>query len=289
MKSSKHGISGFTSIQARETFQRKYVETLHRLWPVPFRTEDVATRSGTVRVYRSGPRGTLPIVLLGGPGGFAASWYKNAGALSLGREVIAVDPLGELGLSVQTAAVETAEDAVGWLDELLTATGSQGGHLVGSSTGAWLALNHQLQTGQGASALTLIEPPGLQPQRAYFGCWLLAGKLAARLPGGLRQRAARRLRNGALADRELGRLARAGDGFRRRLPAPGLLADRQLAAVRIPTTLLLGEHSAQYDRTAVLGRLEGTAPGIHAETVPGTGHAVAIERPDVVSAAVLAH
>ncbi|HEY8294666.1 MAG TPA: hypothetical protein VIG41_04960 [Micrococcaceae bacterium] len=103
--------------------------------------------------------------------------------------MIAVDPLGEPGLSIQTAPVETADDAVGWL-----------------------TLNHQLQTGQGASGLSLIEPPGLQPQRAHFGRWLRAGEPAAWLP-----------------------------------------------------------------------------PGIHAETVPGTGHAVAIERPDVVSAAVLAH
>ncbi len=286
MKDTGVEISAFTSAQARETFQRRYAASFARLWAVPFRTEDIATRFGTVRAYRSGPQGVRPIVLLGGRCGFAASWYKNAAALSLGREVIALDPLGELGLSVQHAPVCTPDEAVAWFDEVLDATSARRGHLVGSADAAWLILGHQMQAGQPASALTLIEPAGIPASAAGFRGGLAAGNLAAWAPGAMRTKTAGWLGNVALADRELARLARFGVSFRRRVPIPAMPTQRQLASLAVPTTVLLGEHRIPYGRGSALAGLVA-APAIHAEVVSGAGNAVALERPDVISAAVL--
>jgi len=286
MQAAAVEISGFTSVQARETFRRRYAASFAKLWPVPFLAEDIGTRYGTVRTYRSGPRGVRPIVLLGGRCGFAASWYKNAAALSLGREVIALDPLGELGLSVQHAPIRTADDAACWLDEVLAATDACRGHLVGATDAAWLILNHQAQALQPASALTLVEPLGIAASAVRFRAWLTVGNLAAWMPGALRSRTAGRLGNVALADRQLARLARFAVSFRRRLPAPSVPTQRQLASLAVPTTVLLGEHRVPYDRGAALATL-AAAPAVRTEVVAGAGNAVLLERPDVISAAVL--
>lgn len=287
MMDTSVGVSGFTSIAAREAFESAYAAAFERLWAAPFRAEKYSTRFGIVQAYRCGPRGRKPVVLVGGPCGFAVAWYKNSRSLSLDRELIALDPLGELGLSVQTAAIRTAEDAAAWLDEVLDAAGAQHAHLVGASSGAWSVLSHQLRTGQRAAALTLIEPPGLGPASGRFAAWLRARRAASALPDALRRRAGSLLRDGTLADPDLGRLARLGGGFRRRLPAPGGLPLEQLAAADIRATVLLGEHSPQYDSSAALVRLAAAAPCLRPEIVPGSGHALATERPDIVSAAVL--
>jgi hypothetical protein len=57
--------SEFTGDAARRRFLTAYDRTLAELWPVPVDALDVRTRSGSVRVYRAGPAGDDPIVLLG--------------------------------------------------------------------------------------------------------------------------------------------------------------------------------------------------------------------------------
>src|SRR5205085_1902926 len=79
-------------------------DVLERAWPVPVRAEDIPTSAGTVRIYRAGPDGDDPYVLLTGAGGNALAWHRWMDRLG-DRPVIAVDPLGEPGHSVQTAPV----------------------------------------------------------------------------------------------------------------------------------------------------------------------------------------
>lgn len=60
--------SGFASNRGREKFLAAYDAAFGRLWPVPTSAEDVPTSLGTVRVYRAGPSGPDPVVLLSGAG-----------------------------------------------------------------------------------------------------------------------------------------------------------------------------------------------------------------------------
>src|SRR4051794_432655 len=107
--------SHFSRESARERFLSTYDDLLRRLWPVPVQAEDIPTAAGTVRVYRSGPAGDDPVVLLAGAGGNALGWHPCVAALSNSRPVIAVDPLGEPGRSVQTQPIPDAAGAIdGW-------------------------------------------------------------------------------------------------------------------------------------------------------------------------------
>ncbi|MBB3081865.1 alpha/beta fold hydrolase [Geodermatophilus sabuli] len=285
---TSYRASGFTGPHARARFLTAYDRTLDRLWPVPVRAEDLTTSLGTVRVYRAGPAGDDPVVLLAGAGGNALSWYRHVGPLAGRRPVLVVDPLGEPGRSEGTGPIPDG-DAVGrWLLEVLAACGARRAHLVGSSFGGWTALVAQRQDAERRiAALTLVDPAGLAPLDRRFLRWVLLGGLAALLPAALRRRAARRLVNGTLLESELLALGVAGRGFRRRLPTPPVLTDAELAAVEVPTSVLLGARSALHDSAAVAERIARAAPHWRVEVVPDAGHALQLEAAGLVVARVL--
>ena len=281
-------LSTFTSEAARTRFWSAYDRTLARLWPVPVEADDVDTWAGRVRVYRAGGRGPDPVVLLSGAGGNALGWYRYVAALARQRPVVAVDPLGEAGRSVQTQPITDGAAAARWLEDVLAALGAERAHLVGSSFGGWLALEFARRAPGRVEAVTLVDPAGLSPVTGRFYRWVVLGGLTVLLPARLRHRAARGLVNGTLLEDDLMRLGLAGRGFRRRLPNPPVWSDEELAAVRTPVQVLLGARSALHDSTAVAARLAAVAPSWRVEIVEGTGHALPVEAPDLVLDRVLA-
>jgi pimeloyl-ACP methyl ester carboxylesterase len=274
--------SAFTSESARAKFLAVYDRVLGELWPVPVEARDVDTRAGIVRVYQAGPADAAPVVLLSGASGNALAWYRYIQPLARTRPVIAVDPLGEAGRSVQTRPIATGAEVGGWLTDVLAALGVERAHLVGSSFGGWTALEQQLAGGGRVTALNLVDPAGLAPLSGRFYRWVIFGGMAGMLPRGLRHRAARRLVNGTLREDVLMKLALAGRNFRRRLPSPPGDTDDQLRAVPVPVQVLLGERSALHDSEAVAARLAEAVPAWRVEIVPDTGHALPIEAPELV-------
>lgn len=281
-------VPGFPSERARARFLTAYDRAFERLWPVPVEPEDVPTSAGTVRVYRAGGGGPEPYVLLTGAGGNAVSWYRLVAPLAARRPVIAVDPLGEPGGSVQTAPVYRSEAAALWLEELLAALGVERGHLVGMSFGGWLAVEHERHFPGRASAITLADPAGLERLGWRFYRWLIAAGAAGMLLRGRPRRwAARRLHNATIADEEVMRLARAAVRFRRPVTDIRPWTDEELSAVRVPVQVLLGGHSPQ-DVPAAVERLARVVPGWRVEVLPEAGHALVMDEPEVVLDRVLA-
>lgn len=274
--------SAFTSDGARTKFLTVYDRVLGQLWPVPLDAGDLETRAGSVRVYRAGPAEGDPVVLLSGAAGNALAWHRYVEPLARTRPVIAVDPLGEAGRSVQTRAISSGAEVGGWLTDVLTALGAQRAHLVGSSFGGWTALEQQLGGGGRVGALTLLDPAGFAPLTGRFYRWIILGGMAGLLPRALRHRAAGRLGNGTLREDALMKLAVAGRSFRRRLPGPPVYTDEQLRAVPVPVQVLLGGRSALHDPQAVAARLAEVVPAWRTEIVPGTGHALPLEAPALV-------
>jgi pimeloyl-ACP methyl ester carboxylesterase len=279
--------SAFTSDRARDRFVSVYDRVLGELWPVPVDAHDVDTRAGSVRIYRAGPTAGDPVVLLSGAGGNALAWYRYVQPLGQARPVVAVDPLGEAGRSVQTQPMTTGAEVGGWLTDVLTALGAERAHLVGSSFGGWTAVEQQLGGGGRVSALTLVDPAGFAPLSARFYRWVILGGMAGLLPRGLRHRAAQWLDNGTLREDALMELGLAGRTFRRRLPTPPGYTDGQLQAVQVPVQVLLGARSAMHDAHAVAARLAAVVPAWSVEIVPETGHALPIEVPELVIDRVL--
>jgi pimeloyl-ACP methyl ester carboxylesterase len=281
-------VPGFSSERAREHFLAAYDRAFERLWPVPVEPEDVPTSAGTVRVYHAGGRGPDPYVLLTGAGGNAVSWYRLVGSLARHRPVIAVDPLGEPGGSVQTAPVYRSEAAARWLEEVLAALGVEAGHLVGMSFGGWLAIEHERHFPGRVQAMTLADPAGLERLGWRFYRWLIAcGAAGMFLRGRPRRWVARRLHNATIADEEVMRLARAAVSFRRPITDIHPWTDQELTAVRVPVQALLGGRSPQ-DVPAAVERLARVVPGWRVEVLPEAGHALVMDEPELVLDRVLA-
>ncbi|MFJ6140857.1 alpha/beta fold hydrolase [Kitasatospora sp. NPDC092286] len=280
-------ISQFRNDQARDRFRAAYERTLADLWPGPRTALDLPTTFGTTRVYRAGPQSGEPIVLLPGSGGNALMWYRYIDVLARHRPVIAVDAIGEPGASVQTAPIGDGRDGADWLDELLAALEVTAAQVVGCSYGGWLALNHQIHRPGRVASLTLLDPAGFAGTGPRFYAWLIAGGLAAAAPRPLRPRLARLVGNSAILESELMSLLRASMGFRRALPVPPVFSDEELRRLRVPALFLLGARSAMHDAREVADRLGRLVPSARVEIVPGAGHALPTDRPDLVADRIL--
>ncbi|MBB5775988.1 alpha/beta fold hydrolase [Nonomuraea jabiensis] len=279
--------SAFTSDSARDKYYAVYDQVLGELWPVPVDAIDVETRAGLVRIYRAGPVEGNPVVLLAGAGANALAWYRYIEPLARTRPVLAVDPLGEPGRSVQRRPLATGAEVGGWFTDVLAAVGAERAHVAGFSYGGWTAVEQQLGGGGRVAALTLVDPGGFAPLPRRFVRWALAGAVASMLPRTLRHRMAGLADNGALREDGLMRLMQAGWFFRRRLPLPPAYTDEQLRELSVPVQVLLGARSALLDAEAVAVRLADIVPSWRVEIVPGTGHGLPVEAPDLVAERIL--
>jgi pimeloyl-ACP methyl ester carboxylesterase len=279
--------SAFTSDSARDKYFAVYDRLLGELWPVPVDSMDVETRAGSVRIHRAGPAEGDPVVLLAGAGGNALAWHRYIEALARTRPVLALDPIGEPGRSVQTQPLANGAEVGGWLTDALAAVGTEGAHVVGSSYGGWTAVEQQLGGGGRVAALTLVDPVGFASSYGRFYRWVIVGGMAAMLPRALRHRAADAVGNGALREDALMKLMRAGRSFRRRMPIPPAYTDEQVRELSVPVQVLLGARSALHDAQAVAARLDEIAPSWRVEVVPGTGHALSVEASDLVIERIL--
>ncbi|MGI5171191.1 alpha/beta fold hydrolase [Spirillospora sp. CA-253888] len=285
-------LGEFRNAKSRARFDAVYAEVLETLWPQPRTDLDITTAFGTTRVYRAGPAGEgaggAPIVLLPGGSGNALMWHRYVNALSRRHQVIAVDTIGEPGASRQTAPVGDGRDAAAWLEELLAALQVRQAHLVGCSYGGWLILHHHLHHPGRAATLTLLDPAGLAAPGRRFFTWVIAGGLAALAPRPLRPPLARLLDNRTILESDLMRLVRPAMTFRRGLPPADVLADDQLRQVSAPSLFLLGERSTLHDSHQVAARITQLMPHAQVEVVPGAGHALPTDLPDLVTDRILA-
>ena len=109
-----------------------------------------------------------------------------------GHDVYAVDTIGDVGRSEQTALIADADDLSRWLDETLAGVGVEHAHLAGTSYGGYLALNLAARSPQRVASITLIDAGGLSPFRlGRFMLWGLPNLLGSKAPGPIRRSMAR--------------------------------------------------------------------------------------------------
>ncbi|MBU2665587.1 alpha/beta fold hydrolase [Actinoplanes bogorensis] len=272
-------LGEFRNEQARASFFAAYDDAAARLWPSSSADSDVPTSFGTTRVHRLGSGAETPFVLLPGSGGPSLMWHAYAARLAAARPVIAIDPVGEPGPSVQTRSIASGDEWSQWLGEVLAGLGVGRAHLVGTSYGGWIALRHALRSPDAVASLTLFDPGGFGQVSRKFIAWVIAGGLAGFTPRPVRHALARPLRNEALRDDDAMRLVRATFGFRRRHMPPAPLTDDDLARITAPTLVLLGGHSQLYDAREVAARINTRMPHGVAEIVPEAGHDLVLRRP----------
>ncbi|MEV4116228.1 alpha/beta hydrolase [Nonomuraea sp. NPDC049695] len=132
-----------------------------------------------------------------------------------------------------------------------------------------------------------MDPAGFAPITGRFVRWAALGAIASMLPRTLRHRMAGVVGNGVLREDGLVELMRAGWSFRRHVLVPPVYTDEQIREVPVPVQVLLGARSTLHDAQAVAARLADITPSWRVEIVPGTGHSLPVEAPDLVAERIL--
>jgi pimeloyl-ACP methyl ester carboxylesterase len=283
----------YRTAAARE-FCFRYLDGLAaRLWPVVSEERMVPTTFGATFVRVSGPPGAPALVLLHGAGATSLMWSPNIEALSREYRTAAVDQVGEFGKSACAKPVRALQDLIKWLDELIGALEPRGRvSLAGMSYGGALAAQYALQFPERLEKVILLAPGStvLRPP-AEFWVRLIALGIA-------RRRGLRAFFRWIFAD-----MARTDPQWidstieqlslnmrsieRHKAPIPPVLTDAEWGSLRPPTLFLAGENEVIYSAEKAVRRLQGVAPQVTAEIIPGAGHDLTFAQTAMVNERIL--
>lgn len=261
-----------------------------REWPVPYEELDLPTRFGTTHTIASGARDAPGVLLLPSLAGSATLWRPNVAALSQCYRVYAIDMLGQVGKSVSTRWLRTRQDLADWLSDVLNALELRTASFVGSSYGACAALNQASLTPERVERVVLIGPAGIFVPLSwkFYFAMLVKGPILKLL---------RRKRPRDITEL-LGKHARIApsDARWRELMSVtmsvsaipntvrvGVFSDAELAAIRAPTLLLIGEHERLYEAHATLKRAIERMPALTGAVIPNAHHLAALAQPEDVN------
>ncbi|MFD7259105.1 alpha/beta fold hydrolase [Streptomyces sp. NPDC059874] len=251
-------------------------------------SERIVERDGVRLSCRDWGGSGPPIVLLHGLAGHAGEWDDLAGALSSRYRVVAFDQRGHgaserLPHEVSRAAYVT--DVVAVLEQLNLHRPVLAGQSLGGHTAMLTAAAHPHLV----RALVLVEagPGGPNPNvRAEIGGWLDAWPT----PFPSREAAVEFLGGGPVGEGWAAGLVERDGGWRPRFDRDVMVASLaenaqrsfwdEWARLRCPVLAVLGQSGfiPPQESEAMLRQQSGTT----AVSVPGTGHDVHLERPDVL-------
>ena len=294
------GVGRFRNDAARRRYMTAYDNTL-ATWPVRPHELDVETRFGATHVLAigttsggttsGGTSSCAPIVLVHAVAVASPSWSANIAALAERHAVYAIDTIGDVGRSAQTAPVRTAVDMASWLDDVLAALDLQGAHLVGLSYGGWVALNQAVRSAHRLGSVTAVDPVGaIGRGKTTFLLRIAPDAMLASIAksDAALRRLLRLLNNGALPDEPLLELSIAGlRTFRAKQPFPRRMSDDDLRAIHTPVLLLFCGSSPVNHAVQAAQRSRSMIASATSEVVPGAGHMLPIESPELFDIRIL--
>jgi pimeloyl-ACP methyl ester carboxylesterase len=295
MVEAQPGVARWKSDKAKEDFHRLYAAASDEAWQDLERRQlhdlperlDVSTGFGVTAAFHWAGTG-VPVVLLHGQNATSLMWAPLLAELPH-RNIYALDIVGEAGASAQTKPITDIGELVQWLDETLRGLGLDQAHLAGTSFGAWPATHYAAAHPQQVKSLSLLEPAIDAVTMGRFLRHGMAVGAAQLLPRALRGRLARRLDADALvmADRRvrtLGSLTfrKHERGLPKYAQIVNATPDNVLAALRVPTLLVLAGRSELHDTQQVAERAQRLIRGAEVHVVPRASHALPVTKPEVV-------
>jgi pimeloyl-ACP methyl ester carboxylesterase len=265
-------------------------------WPVQCDELDVPTRFGMTHVIASGSVDAPPLFLLAAMMFGATQWRASVAELSRHFRVYAVDVIGEPNKSKPTCGLGTRQGYADWFTDLLDALKIERASIVGNSYGGFLALSQASLTPQRIDRIVLLSPAEtLAPIGWRFYAHILRIAFLGLLPN-LRSRVATAMgtwmANGTSLDprdenlRELFKIS-VLEGRHAGVVWPRVFSRTELAAIRAPTLLLIGDKEVIYQPESTLRRALARMPGLEGAIVPDANHLPAMTQPDAVNARII--
>lgn len=255
------------------------------LWAVPVEALQVPTRFGETHINVCGAVDAPPLVLLPGAAISSTMWYPNVAALSSIYRIYALDIIGDMGKSVSTYPATKPVQFVQWLNDVFDALQLEQTYVTGISLGGFLALKLAQLAPERVRKLVLLSPASLLRLRPQFYARVAAAILVPFLSREKRQA----LFLGTASPNAVPAITQlmTPTDFRYRMFFPKAETDRELQQVQAETLLLLGEHEVIYNPQIALNRAVALIPNIEARIIPGAGHAVNIDQPELVTESII--
>jgi len=282
-------MSLFKSAEAEAAYRSAYCDSL-RLWPAAHESIYIATKFGSTHVIACGPPDGKPVLLLHAMAFSATMWYATVSTLSNEFRCYAADFPSDMGLTETANPPARLADCAAWLSELLDGLGIGQCALVGASYGSFLALNYAIAEPARMSKLVVSSPAaGFVALRIAFLPRLLLSFLIpghSAIEGIMRWIFEDRLPHDHPVIRQLIVGARSLNSRLRVFPRH--FSDSELAEIRAPVYLLLGEKEVCNNPHSAASRAQRVVKDISVEIVPNAGHMLVMERPEVVSPRIAA-
>lgn len=242
----------------------------------------------------AGPPSEIPVVLLHGFGGHAASWAPVKKAQPDKVRTLAFDLPGH-ARSLHFPGFGSPRVAAMALLWELEMRGIEKAHIAGHSMGGAIALLMAMEKPEVVASLTLVAPGGFGPQMDQAALRAFA---EASNPADLSNAYAAMMADGSVADPKMIEALNAVHtvpGQRQALlhvltkisrgDGQGELPLDRLAQDRFPVTLLWGDK----DRTVPFAQAANAPHWFARVNLPGKGHMLIDEAPDAVAQAILAN
>jgi|SRR5580700_10297495 pimeloyl-ACP methyl ester carboxylesterase len=265
-------------------------------WPVQCDELDLPTRFGMSHVIASGPVDARPLFLFAAIMVGATQWRASVAELSRYFRVFAVDSMGEPNKSKPTCGIRTRQRYADWFIDLLDALKIERASIVGNSYGGFLALSQASLTPERIDRIVLLSPAEtLAPIGWRFYAHILPLGFLGLLPrfrAGAFAAMMRWMENGTPRDprdenlEDLMKIS-ALEGRPAGIVWPRVFSRTELAAIRAPTLLLIGDKEVIYQPEATLRRALARMPGLEGAIVPGANHLTAMSQPDAVNARII--
>jgi pimeloyl-ACP methyl ester carboxylesterase len=261
----------YTSPTGEQAVMALYDSLLSR-WPVPYTTLNIPTRHGSTFVIASGAESAPPLVLLHGAGTNSTVWAGDVTDYSRQYRVLAIDLLGEPGKSAPNRPSWNGPAYAEWLEDLLNALKLEAVTIIGLSQGAWTALKFAVSQPERVTALVVLSPGGITPDKLSFVVRALPLLLLGRW-------GIKRINRMVLAGQSVPAEVEEAmtvlmTHFKVRVGALPIFSDTELRRLTMPVQLVMGAQDVLRDAEKITARMKQLVPHLTATIIPEAGHAL---------------
>lgn len=283
-------ISIFRKNGDKEAFISAYDEAL-KLWPVPYEELMIPTRFGETHIVAAGSVDAEPLILIHGMTFSATMWYPNIEMLAGKYRVYALDTIGDVGKGNVTETIKSRQDAMNWLEDILSVLRLTKAIFMGHSMGGWLCTNFAIHNPERVEKLVLLAPAsGIYKMalKFFFKVYpAVAFPSESRIMKEIKWFVSPCFQPDERAETLFRQFIVSGMNC---VPCirviPSVFAEEELQNLTVETLLLVGEHETIYNPIKMLERAKKLIPNLTIQMIPNAGHGLSIEQHEMVNEAV---
>jgi pimeloyl-ACP methyl ester carboxylesterase len=285
-------LSIFRKKGNKEAFIAAYDDAL-KMWPVPYEEQMIPTRFGETHIVAAGPVDAEPLILIHGMTFSATMWYPNIEMLASNYRVYALDTIGDIGKGNVTEIIKTRQDAVGWLEDVLSGLKLPSAVFMGHSMGGWLSMNFAIHSPEKVEKLVLIAPAAgihkVTPKFFFKVYPAVVFPTEARIRKEIEWFVSPMFQPDEQVETLFRQFIVSGMNC---VPCtrvvPSVFADEELQNLTVEKLLLVGEHETIYNPIKMLERAKRLMPNLTSQMIPKAGHGLSIEQYEIVNDAIKA-